>query len=711
MRSTAANELGGTVAGSVVQAGSVAGGIHLHLPAPADGIVPWQAPPASARFVNRTAELDRIDAAFRAAGPNGAVWLITGPAGVGKSALARTWLSRRRTYFPDGLLYADLRAADAQDCAYRVLRGFLTALGRDHASVPADLEGCAALYRSLTAPRRIAVLLDGAAAAQDVYPLIAGGQGALTMVTSTRRLPGLVAGGALPLAVEPLALPQAVRLLGHFAGADRAAAEQDAAIRLAALCAGMPLALSLVGARLATHPRLAITRVVDELTDERRRLRRLAVDGRAQMHEVIDACYRQLPPEAARMYRILGALPLSWFTAEAAAAAAAVSVEHAITLLGQLVEANMLGEEGADAYRLYELMSLHARELQEDADDPDEARGAVDRLTRWYVCCVVNAAAAVRPYRRDDPTLPEHTDLTPLQFDDRPQALDWLDTEAAQAITLARHCAKQHAWRTVLDLVGPLWSLWAYRKQYPLWERADALGLQAARALGDRDWEARMLRRLGLLTTHMGRYPQARGYLTEAAAIFQQLGDQHRAATVINSIGVLYLRGGDPDRAVEQLTRALAIHRARGENRQIALVLIDLADAEIHRTRPHAAAQFLQEARERLAGSPDAGTVARALMLTGRAHTHTGLLDQAAEELDQALSAMRAAGSAYGQIQALGYLGEHAERCAEPERAGEHYRSAAELIERSGMPARSWLATHISSLSPRAAAALARGRS
>jgi tetratricopeptide (TPR) repeat protein len=712
-----ANEVSGTVTGPVVQAGSVTGGVHVHLPAPVTGIVPWQASPAPARFVNRAAEFDRIDAALGidtaagSPGPSGTALLITGPAGVGKSALARAWLWQRRTNFPDGLLHADLRSADADATAYRVLRGFLAALGCDRESVPTDLEGCAALYRSLTADRRIAVLLDGADTAEDVRALISGGPGVFTLVTSNRRLPGLVADGALLLAVEPLAPRDAVQMLQRFAGAERTAAEQDAAISLAALCAGMPLALSLVGAQLATHPRRTLTRLVNDLADERRRLRRLAVDGKAQMHDVIETCYRQLPPEAARMYRVLGALPIPWFSTAAAAAAAAVTDEHADALLGQLTEANLVNEHGTDAYRLHELMRLHARETHDARNNPGEARDAVDRLTRWYVCCVSNAAGAVRPYRRDVPTLPAHSDVTPLEFHDLTEALDWLDTEAAQVIALGRHCSQQHAWRTVLDLVGPLWALWAYRKQYPLWERADTLGLHSARALGDRDAEARMLRRLGLLTTHMGRYPHARGYLEDAAAIFDQLGDQHRAATVINSLGVLHLRSGDADRAVQQLTRALAIHRARGENRQIALVLIDLADAELHRGQPRAAAGLLQDAAERMSGSPDAYTTARATMLTGRAHTHTGQLDQGAEELEQALSAMRETGSVYGQIQALGYLGEHAERRDEPQRAGEHYRRAAELIERSGTPTRSWLATHISSLSPQAAAALARDQS
>ena len=214
-----------------------------------------------------------------------------------------------------------------------------------------------------------------------------------------------------------------------------------------------------------------------------------------------------------------------------------------------------------------------------------------------------------------------------------------------------------------------------------------------------------MLRRLGLLCTHLGRYGEARAYLRDAAGIFEQLGDEHRTATALNSLGVVELRDGDPEMAVMLLSRALAIHQERDDIRQVALVLIDLADAEIERHRLDPALDHLRDAETHLKDSPDMYSVARLRMLRGHAHTRAGLFQGAEQELTAALELMRRTGSAYGQAQALYHLSELAASTEQTQPAEHHRAEAAALLHQLGTPASGWLRARITAASSAASSA------
>ena len=56
--------------------------------------------------------------------------------------------------------------------------------------VPRDLHDRTALYRSLTTGRRMLILLDNAATAEQVRPLLPAAPSCMVIVTSRSRLPG-----------------------------------------------------------------------------------------------------------------------------------------------------------------------------------------------------------------------------------------------------------------------------------------------------------------------------------------------------------------------------------------------------------------------------------------------------------------------------------------------------------------------------------------
>lgn len=711
-----ANEVSGVVAGSVVQAAVVHGGIHLHQASAGHaGMVlptPRQLPGAPPFLVAREHELELLDRWAADGGGNGLI-VLTGAAGVGKAAVGLTWLQRdQTTRFPDGQLYADLRSGAEPVQPLGVLRGFLTALGLPPESVPTELAESAALFRSATAGRRMAVLLHGAESTAQVRPLIPGGSSCLTVVTSTWRLGGLGLNGARWLAVTPFGIAAAVRLLETVAGAERVAEEAQAAREVAELCGGLPLAVCMVGNRLAFNPYQRLGRLAVELRDERRRLDRLAEESESGgVRTIIDACYRGLPADAARLYRVLGALPLARFSVAPAAAAVGLAADDVSVLFRVLSEASLIEQTGEDAYQFHELVRLHARELSRGAgDDADGAQceDAVVRVERWYLATAIAAATAVRPYRRDRPQELTGLAAPPLAFDTPRAALDWLDGEAPQLLGLAQHAAGQGRQRTALRIAMQMWSLFAHRKYYRIWQEFDLLGLRCAQELGDQVGEARMSRRLGLLSTDLGRYEEAAGHLGAASALYERLADRHRQATVINSLGVVALRRGDPEAAIAYLNQALEVHRELGDVRQVALVLVDLGDALIEAGRDEEALEQLAAAESHLRDSADLSSGARLLMLKGRARGRVGGDVATAEaELDSAAESMRALSSLRGQAEAVGYRGELAERTGSRD-AERCYEQAADLLDRLGTPSSGWLRQRISSLSPLAGRVLSR---
>ncbi|MFD4231869.1 NB-ARC domain-containing protein [Streptomyces sp. NPDC058545] len=172
--------------------------------------------------------------------------VLEGPAGSGKSTLAIHWAHRVQDRFPDGQLYVDLRGhhpASAPLSPVAALTRVLRALGAG-AEIPSDTDELSALFRSMIARRRLLILLDNAVSPKQVEPLLPGGSGSLTVVTSRVRFDDFVARhGAAQVTVDRLRLDEALALLAQLVGHQRVANEPRAAEYLCRRCAGLPLAV------------------------------------------------------------------------------------------------------------------------------------------------------------------------------------------------------------------------------------------------------------------------------------------------------------------------------------------------------------------------------------------------------------------------------------------------------------------------------------
>lgn len=274
-----------------------------------------QVPPGVGHFTGRATQLATLDSLVEQ-GDEPVAALVCGPAGVGKTALVSQWALGAAKHFPAGQLFVDLRGDDphaavaATDALGQLLRG----LGVPSDRMPGDEAERSALFRSLMQDRRALLVLDNAARTNQILPLMPSSPSNVVVVTSRHRLPALATHHRLqPVFLDHLELAESMTLLGKVLGPDRVAAEWNAATALAELCGGMPLALRIVAAKLATRPDVggSIAGLVTELAEAGAgRLDALSLEDEARsVRTVLDGAFRWLPPPTARLFRLLACIP------------------------------------------------------------------------------------------------------------------------------------------------------------------------------------------------------------------------------------------------------------------------------------------------------------------------------------------------------------------------------------------------------------------
>ncbi|RAY11006.1 AfsR family transcriptional regulator [Actinomadura craniellae] len=370
--------------------------------------------------------------------------LLSGIGGVGKSALAVHVAHAVRDHFPDGQLYTDLRGAgdDPADPA-EVLAGFLRALGVAETTIPAGRQERAALFRSRLAGRRVLVLLDDARDAAQVRPLLPGTPSCAVLVTGRARTTGLALSRQVDL--DALAPGEAVALLARIAGADRVAAEPDAAGQVAAACGFLPLAVRIAAARLAARPAWRLARFAERLARERNRLAELRA-GDLAVTASFRLGYDQLAPDLARAFRLLALPEGPGISLPAAAALLDLPADDAGILVESLVDLGLLESSQPDRYRYHDLLRLFARTLAEEEDGPAGRRAALDRLVHHHLVAATALYQLLRPSRLF-PAVPAAPWRTP-PFSDLDGAVAWAVHEHASVLAVAR--------QAINDPDGPL---------------------------------------------------------------------------------------------------------------------------------------------------------------------------------------------------------------------------------------------------------------
>ncbi|MER7211508.1 tetratricopeptide repeat protein [Streptosporangium sp. NPDC000239] len=679
--------MGGTVFGPALQAHDVHGGIHLHQAASPETPLPRPSQlPAGHVLVDRDDALALLDDIRSDSAATGApkVAVVSGPAGIGKTAVALRWSHRERASFPDGQLFADLRGAAIEKPVQptEVLGRFIRAFGVSPERIPAGLAERSALYQSLVSGRRLVVVLDNAVSAAQVAPLLPASADSVTIVTSRWRLAGLLMRGARAVRLEQLGAQAALELLERTIGGDRVRAEQESAERLVELCARLPLALCVAAARLATRPRWPLSEMVRALTHERRRLAELSIgdEDETKVQAALTLSYDGISSEdAGRVYRRLGLFPGATFDSWSAAATVAMPRVHVRELLETLTDANLLDDAPGGHYRFHDLTRLHAREMAE-RDEPDAVERTVHRAVDWFLFTAASVNRVVMPYRKVDfdAVVNEPADL--LTFDDRAEALNWLDDEFPNFRAAIRVAIDRELFPAAWQLVDALWPLFLYRGHHDERLEVDLMGLEAARACANSVAEAKMLDRIGLAHRALDELDEAASDFRAALEIWRREGNPRKVSSSTHKLGLIELDRGHVEEAIALFRMWLNEYRSVNEPREVALLLRDLSEALIESGETVEAVDHLTEAEGLLIDVDDPYNRARARILLGNARggePGTALVNQGLEE-------MKKIGSATGQAQALQALGDLALREHREQDARALYEAAQHVLSRSG---------------------------
>jgi tetratricopeptide (TPR) repeat protein len=542
--------------------------------------------------------------------------------------------------FPDGQLFVSLRGTNPEpattaDALARALRG----LG-DDGRPSTDLDECIDRYRARLAGRRVLVVLDDAAGAAQVRPFLPSGPGSAVLVSTRARLTTLP--GVRHTDLDVLDEPDAVALLERIVGTERISAEPDEVHTLVQQCAQLPLALRVVGARLAARPHWPVARLVARMTDERRRLDELAIDDLA-VRAGLAVSYRGLDPRAQRALRALAYLDPPDFAAWTPAAMLEVDLAEAEDIVEQLLDTRLvevvaLGGLGT-RYRMHGLVRLYARELALESDAESDLRAAVTRAVCLGLQQVERRSellplAVPRLYLLSAPVTLD-PELIKASGTGGPE---WFDAEEPSLVAAVERAAALGMDDLACALADALiFASFAVRNNFTGWNRAHRAALVAARSAGNRRAEAVIECGFGQLRYKGDRFAEAREHFERALPLFRQEHDERGEAIAMNGLGTVFrergehtsalaLQGqagvalerlgdlegaahahygigylhrelGDDVRAVEHLTRSLELFRNLGHGRGEATAVRgiglvhrargELAQAESYCARAH----------------------------------------------------------------------------------------------------------------------------
>ncbi|MEU9956374.1 tetratricopeptide repeat protein [Streptomyces sp. NPDC050982] len=717
--------------------------VPAHVPPypPSAHRLPAQLPADVPDFAGRDPELSALDRLLAAAADSptaGAVSVVSGTAGVGKTALAVHWAHRTRHRFPDGQLYVNLRGYDPERPMPPgdALTRFLSVLGVPGDAIPLDVDDRASRFRTELADRRMLLVLDNALSEEQVRPLLPGSPACSVVVTSRDSLAGLVAlHGARRIGLGPLPPSDAVALLRTLVGA-RVDTEPGPAAALAEQCARLPLALRVAAELAVAHPSSRLADLVAELADQQRRLDLLDAGGdqRAAVEAVFSWSYERLPAPAARTFRLLSLHPGPDADAHAVAALIGEAPGEALVRVPGQAPTRVLGEaptrvlgEGhthapgatqaerpghVPGTRSGEVPGSAPRHTPEHASDhlpgrtparasevvpgdepadagesPAHAAGTLASLARAHLLQPARPgrfgthdllrAYAFRLTRTHDSEADRQAALVRL-FD------HYLGTAAAAMDTL--YPAERHHRPAVAPSVH-VSSTVGNAAAARAWLDAERPTLAAVCAVAaDRGSPRHAVRLAALLFRHLdsGHHTEALEIHRHALRAAETIGDLGGQAHALTNLGVVHWRLADAGSAEDHLVRALELHRRTGDLAGRARTLSNLGNVHWRLGSLRDAAHDHQQALALYRETGDQVGQARTLTNLGNVCLRLGEYEQAADHQRQALALHDLTGDRIGRARTLSHLGNALLRLGRSEAAAECQEQALTLFQQLG---------------------------
>ncbi|MEV5963964.1 tetratricopeptide repeat protein [Kribbella sp. NPDC051952] len=582
---------------------------------------PWQLPPTVPDFTGRAAQIDAILSVLRvpAGIPSAAagVVAVTGMGGIGKTALAVQAAHTLTDSYPDGHLYLNLRAygPGRPVTTTEALRQLIRSLGLDVHLIPDSNEEASAVLRSQLAGRRFLMLLDNAADVSHVLPLLPGSPGSAAIITSRGALAALP--GARQIRLDVLSESESVELLTEVIGRDRVAAEPGAAQILASFTGRLPLAVRLIGGRLAARPTWPLQHLVAQLRDEEHRLDSLGSDETgvrasiASSVRFLASSDRDLDRQSAAALPLLSVPDGSDLLTVVAAHLLDLPPRRTDAILERLVDLNLLESVAPDRYRFHDLIRTYGRELAETSLTPVERDAVIERVLRFYIG--FGWACQARTHESSPRLALATIHLEPMRATaNSVSALRWFDDEQRNlmdrfhqasassvggtallpelALALFGYNESRSRWLEMRDLSNgmvdlatkldlPLMAAWLeHDKAIPDVESGDiepatehlALALERFRALSDVTGQARCLTSLSHVLERLGQTDKALAMSNEALILSRQLDDRSVEGVTYLSLGTLHNQLGEFAAADEAFERSLQLARQGRDRRSLA---------------------------------------------------------------------------------------------------------------------------------------------
>ncbi|WP_271217314.1 BTAD domain-containing putative transcriptional regulator [Streptosporangium carneum] len=610
---------------------------------------PAQLPAGVAAFTGRAAALRDLDRLLARHDKTLTIAVITGTAGVGKTALAVRWAHRVRERFPDGQLHVNLRgyAAEGPLRPADVLSRFLHSLGVPPDQAPSDQEEAAALYRTLLSGRRVLVLLDNAAGPEQVRPLLPGSAGSVAVITSRDALAGLVArDGAHRVPLEALSPQESRTLLTRLLGAARTRAEPSAALDLATLCGHLPLALRIAAANLLGSRHRTVAEYAEELRAGNR-LSALEVPGdpESAVRAAFRLSYTAMPDPARRLFRLLGTVTGPDVTIAAAAALTGAAQAGAAELMGVLTAAHLVDEHAPGRFAQHDLLRLCAAEYARAEETEEDRLAALTRLHRHYLATADVAARLLYPQFMRLELPPAEVTPSPSRFDDHEAASAWLDAEAQNLVAAVTSTAANGPHELAWLIADTLRGYFFMRHSAVDWATAAQAGLAAAEAAGERRAQAVLQLSLAGLHGFQGRHRQAIRRYTLALELAESVGWHEGQTAVLGNLGATHADLGMLAQAGDYLTRALELNVKVGSEERQAVNLGNLGCVYLEMGRLRQAADCLDRSLAVCRRLGHRGGEANNLAVLGEVKHFMGLLDAAHDDLVAALALHRQVGN------------------------------------------------------------------
>ena len=619
------------------------------------GAVPAQLPRDISDFVGRGEVSATLAYGLLAAALDGTMGVvaINGLGGIGKTALATHLAHQVRTAFPDGQLFVDLRGGSGPGRdPDSVLADMLRDLGVQPTRIPAGPEAKSALLRSCTAERAVLLVLDNARDTAQIRPLLPASPACGVLVTSRRVLATLE--GARHATLDPLTAAQSRELVESFGPAPPGAEDEEALREILACCGGLPLALRIAAARLATPDGPSASAFAAQLGQATRRLDGLVAEDlsvRGTLATTVDllATADERGRLARRALGFFGRWPGPDIAAPCMTAALGCGPHKTRAALRHLVDTNLLQQRTSEPepeprYAPHDLVRAYVAEQPSQPshayarDDLEAGDDPVVRAFDWYLHAMDRAITVFADYySRPDLPGPPPAELPELA--DPAAALAWSQLEYPNVVALIRHGAAMR-WDSRVPVLAVLAVPYGeQRMRLSEWIETSLLGLECARRAGERLLEGRLLTTLAAAYRWTRQYDSALECAGAALKILDELGELQRIGVLLVARGRIHHTARDFPAAAESFREAVGFLRVHGSPYFLASALNQLGMALTRAGEPGEAVghqlESLRVAREAGIGHYE-GT---ALLNLSISYMQLGRLDDADAAIGEAAAA------------------------------------------------------------------------